>query len=61
MRVGNRGATRNLTLKAVSVARGGQAVNRNLPTSAVPDANDLAITVTDWNTLDLQAMPVPFK
>jgi hypothetical protein len=60
MRVGNRGATRNLTLKALSVAKGGQPVNRNLPTVAVPDANDLAITVTDWNTLDLQAMPVPF-
>jgi hypothetical protein len=60
VRIGNRGATRNLTLKAVSVARGGQAVNRNLPTVAVPDANDLAITVTDWSTLDLQAMPVPF-
>ena len=61
VRIGNRGATRNLTLKAVSVARGGQAVNRNLPTVAVPDANDLAITVTDWSTLDLQAMPVPFQ
>jgi hypothetical protein len=61
LRVGNRGATRNLTLNAVSVSKGGQAVNRNLPTVAVPDANDLAITVTDWNTLDLQATPVPFQ
>jgi hypothetical protein len=61
LRVGNRGATRNLTLNAVSVSKGGQAVNRNLPTVAVPDANDLAITVTDWNTLDLQATPIPFQ
>ena len=61
VRVGNRGATRNLTLKAVSVAKGGQAVNRNLPTVAVPDANDLAITVTDWSTLDLHAVPIPFQ
>jgi hypothetical protein len=61
VRVGNRGGTRNLTLKAVSVPKGGQAVNRNLPTISVPDANDLAITVTDWNTLDLNASPVPFQ
>ena len=61
VRVGNRGAARNLVLKAVSVARGGQAINRNLPPVAVQDANDLAITVTDWNTLDLQATPVPFQ
>jgi hypothetical protein len=61
VRVGNRGATRNLTLKAISVTKGGQPVNRNLPAVAVPDANDLAITVTDWNTLDLEATPVPFQ
>jgi hypothetical protein len=61
LRVGNRGATRNLTLKAISVTKGGQPVNRNLPTVAVPDANDLAVTVADWNTLDLQATPVPFE
>jgi concanavalin A-like lectin/glucanase superfamily protein len=60
VRVGNRGATRNLILKAISVVKGGTPVNRNLPTVAVPDANDLAITVTDWNTLDLQAVAVPF-
>jgi hypothetical protein len=61
VRVGNRGATRNLTLKAVSVVKGGAAINRNLPAVAVPDANDLAITVTDWNTLDLQASPISFQ
>jgi hypothetical protein len=61
VRVGNRGATRNLTLKAISVSKGGQPVNRNLPAISVPDANDLAITVTDWNTLDLNASPVPFQ
>jgi hypothetical protein len=61
VRVGNRGATRNLTLQALSVTKGGQPVNRNLPTVAVPDSNDLAITVTDWDTLDLHAAPVPFQ
>lgn len=61
VRVGNRGAARNLTLKAVSVTKGSAAVNRNLPAISVPDANDLAITVTDWSTLDLQALAVPFQ
>ena len=36
VRIGNRGATRNLTLQAVSVTKGGAAVNRNLPAIAVP-------------------------
>jgi hypothetical protein len=31
-----------------------------LPAS-VPAANDLAVTITDWNTLDLQAQAVPFE
>jgi hypothetical protein len=61
VRVGNRGATRSLEIKALSVTKGGQPVNRNLPAIAVPDENDLAITVTDWSALDLQASPVPFQ
>jgi hypothetical protein len=61
VRIGNRGATRNLTLKAISVTKGAPAVNRNLPVVAVPDAHDLAVTVTDWSTLDLQAHAVPFQ
>jgi hypothetical protein len=61
VRVGNRGASRNLTVKAMSVNRGGQPVDRNLPSVAVPAANDLAVTVTDWNTLDLQAQAVAFQ
>ena len=36
VRVGNRGAARNLTVKALSVDRGGQPVDRNLPPVAVP-------------------------
>lgn len=61
VRVGNRGATRNISLKAISVTKGGQPVNRKLPAVAVPDAHDLAVTVTDWNTLDLEATPVSFQ
>ena len=61
VRVGNRGTARNLTVKALSVANGGQPVDRNLPAVAVPAANDLAVTVTDWNTLDLQAQAVSFQ
>lgn len=61
VRVGNRGAARNLTVKALSVDRGGQPVDRNLPSVAVPKSSDLAVTVTDWRTLDLQAQAVPFS
>ena len=61
VRVGNKGAARNLTLKALSVTRGGTPVDRNLPPIAVPAAHDLAVTVTDWGTLDLQANAVSFQ
>jgi hypothetical protein len=61
VRVGNRGAARNLTVKALSVDRGGQPVDRNLPPVAVPKGSDLAVTVTNWRTLDLQAQAVPFS
>jgi hypothetical protein len=60
LRIGNRGSTRNLAVKALSVDRGGQPVDRNLPPVAVQNNNDLTITVSDWNTLDLQAQAVPF-
>jgi len=59
--VGNRGSARSLTVKALSVNRGGQPVDRNLPAVPVPAANDLAVTITDWNTLDLQAQAVAFQ
>jgi hypothetical protein len=61
VRVGNRGAIRSLAVKAFSVNRGGAPVDRNLPAVSVPAANDLAVTITDWNTLDLQAQAVPFE
>ena len=61
VRVGNRGSARSLAVKALSVNRGGQPVDRNLPAVQVPAANDLAVTVTDWNTLDLQAQAVSFQ
>ena len=61
VRIGNRGVARNLTLKALSVSRGGQPIDRNLPAIAVPPSHDLAVTVTDWGTLDLQAQAVAFQ
>ena len=61
VRIGNRGSARNLTIKALSVDRGGQPVDRNLPAIAVPPSHDLAVTVTDWSTLDLQAQAVAFQ
>jgi hypothetical protein len=60
VRVRNQGITRNLILKAIPVLKGGQVINRNLSIIAVPDAHDLTVTVTDWNTLDMQAIAVPF-
>ena len=61
LRVGNRGSVRNLSVKALAVNRGGAPVDRNLPPVAVPAANDLTVTVTDWNTLDLQVQATPFE
>ena len=60
VRLGNRGAARSLTVKALAVTKGGQPVNRSLAAINVPDANDLAITVADWTAVDLQAVAVPF-
>jgi hypothetical protein len=60
VRVGNRGAARNLTVKALAVTKGGQPVNKSLAAVAVPVANDLTVTVTDWAAVDLQAQSVPF-
>ena len=61
LRVGNRGVARNLAVKALSVDRGGQPVDRNLPPVPVPESSDLAVTVADWHNLDLQAQAVPFS
>lgn len=61
VRLGNRGATRSLTVKALAVVKGGQPINRLLAAINVPDANDLAITVADWAAVDLQAIAVPFE
>ena len=47
------GVTRNLTVKALGVTKGGQPVNKSLAPLAVPAANNLAVTVTDWNAVDL--------
>ncbi|MDF0666215.1 MAG: IPT/TIG domain-containing protein [Nitrospira sp.] len=61
VRVGNRGLARNLTVTALAVTKGGQPTNKALAAIAVPPANDLAVTVTDWNAVDVQAQPVPFE
>lgn len=61
VRLGNRGATRSLSVKALAVTKGGQPVNKSLAAISVPDANDLAITVADWTAVDLQAVAVPFE
>jgi hypothetical protein len=61
VRVGNRGAARALTVKALAVTKGGQPVDKSLAAIPVPDANDLAVTVSDWNAVDLQAQAVPFS
>jgi hypothetical protein len=60
VRLGNRGAVRSLTVKALAVTKGGQPVNKALAAINVPDANDLAITVADWTAVDVQAVAVPF-
>jgi hypothetical protein len=42
------------------VNKGGQPINKALAAIAVPAAHDLAVTIADWNTVDLQAQAVPF-
>lgn len=58
--IGNRGVARNVTVKALSVTKGGTPVERSLAAIALPEANDLAVSVADWSALDLQAQAVPF-
>ena len=60
LRVGNRGAARTMAVSAIAVSKGGQPVDKALPVVAVPAANDLTVTVTDWAAVDLQADAVPF-
>jgi hypothetical protein len=60
LRIRNQGVTRNLTVKAPAVGKGGQPLDKSLSAVAVPAANDLAVTVAVWNAVDLQAQAVPF-
>jgi hypothetical protein len=61
LRVGNRGTARNMEVRALAVSKGGQPVDKQLAVMAVPAASDLAVTVTDWTVVDLQAQAVPFQ
>jgi hypothetical protein len=61
LRVGNRGANRNMEVRALGVSKGGQPIDKKLDAVAVPAANDLTVTVTDWNAVDLQVQAVPFQ
>jgi hypothetical protein len=61
VRVGNRGVARNLTVKALSVSKGGQPTNKALAAISVAPSADLTVTITDWDAVDLQAQAVPFQ
>ena len=58
--VGNRGGAINVAVKAMSVVSGGAATEKALASVALPASNDLALSVADWNAIDLQAVAVPF-
>jgi hypothetical protein len=59
--VGNRGVARNVEVRALAVTKNGTPVDKSLIGVALPAASDLAITVADWNALDIQAQAVPFQ
>jgi hypothetical protein len=61
VRLGNRTAASTLEVKAISVNKGAAAVNKKQSGIALPTMNDLAVTVTDWNALDLAVQAVPFE
>jgi hypothetical protein len=61
VRLGNRTAATTLEVKALSVNKGAAPVNKQQSGIALPTMNDLAVTVTDWNALDLAVQALPFE
>jgi hypothetical protein len=59
--VGNRGVARNVEVRALAVTKNGTPIDKSLTGVALPAASDLAITVADWNAVDIQAQAVPFQ
>ena len=59
--IGNRGAARNVDVKALAVVKAGTPVNKSLSSVALAANSDLAVTITDWTAVDLQATAVPFS
>jgi hypothetical protein len=49
-----------MEVRALAVSKGGQPVDKKLAVMTVPAANGLAVTITDWTVVDLQAQAVPF-
>jgi hypothetical protein len=58
--IGNRGAAGTVQVRALAVTKNGTPVNKSVQGVALPSSSDLAVTVGDWQAVDLQAASVPF-
>jgi hypothetical protein len=61
VRVGNQAAARNVEVRSLSAVKGNPVVDKLLSNVALPSACDLALTVTDWDAVDVQAEAIPFQ
>jgi hypothetical protein len=62
LRVGNRGAARNVTVKAFSIDKTSNApANRQFATLNLPADHDLTVAVSNWNNLDAAVEMLKFE
>jgi hypothetical protein len=62
IRVGNRGAARNLDVRAFSISRATNIpANRQFPDVNVPSSHDLVVAVPNWDTLDMTVEALSFE
>src|SRR6185369_16115395 len=54
VRVGNQAAARNVEVRSLSAVKGNPVVDKLLSNVSLPSACDLALTVTDWDAVDVQ-------
>jgi hypothetical protein len=62
MRLGNRGAARTVEVRAFTIDRVDNVpVNKKMTNIALPTDHDLAVVVSDWDTVDLTVQTVGFR
>lgn len=62
LRMGNRGTARSVEVKAFAISQATNTpVNRQVTGISLPADHDLAVTVSDWSAVDLQAEALAFE